>query len=1236
MRFHEDGPNIPNELISAQRRGEVVFFCGAGVSVPAKLPSFLELARDVMKRFGVSMASNVILGTQLQQIEEAINAPRHKKNNLPFSLDQTFYLLQQEYGKSAVAKEVLSAVKIPKRAPVDNHQSILHLSRNRDGNPQVVTTNFDLLFQQADSRVKSYVPPTLPSLTNGEQINGVVYLHGKWNDPAKSSRDASNLVISSADFGRAYLADGWASAFIKDLAQQYVIVLLGYSAEDPPVRYLLEGLHSRGAIAEPRIYSFERGTAEEVRHNWQHRGVNGIAFETFPALWTSLKTWATYSEEPKYWQRNVIDMAQQRPVVLKPYQRGQVAFTISTVEGAKMFSEKTPPPPAEWLCVFDSEIRNRKPVKKSFLFDSATYSYQDNYALDDDVYRAEDSDEYETYGNDYLSDLPGDERRQFSNGLAKSHTSLPVRLQYLAVWFIQVLDQPISLWWLAGKTTQSPQLKEMIANRLRRPESSKNKQLDAWWSYLEQIEGKLVNFDTRLFKFNEAVKVQGWNSRMIQNFEEALKPVFEVTRHSNVPPTDENKVVDIEIRLPTMSGLEINVPEENLADAIRAYRSCIEKYIALTKSENIRIYSDFLADDAHQMKPDLFSYIEWFKELYTKLAQYMPEDARSEINSWSLTDPIFFAPLRVHAWRHQKIWEPQTVIEGITNLPGEFFWKNEKYLAPLVGTYWPYVSNEEKNRLLDFIRNGPDEDIDQTPERIFLNEALFSAPFLLAMQEAGCEMDESCQKLIHRAQNHEYWNSPSERNFSSSARVIRKTIDTTPDALLNASISEIVQITENLKNRTHLGLNIYKPFEGLVKSNAIRAYRALVYALKNKKYPITLWRDLLTSIPEDTSKRLWFCIIEQIFRMPRQVFIDLQHPITIFLEKKLPIIAVSDSLKATAIWDQAFDCIATMRNEKIEESQEKSYYSSEYLDGSPLGNMLKLLIHLYNDKNLPKCNIQKKELRTRLDKALTASTESRKLLINIGITDLHWFNELFPKWTKDNLIAKLLSDNIDYEAAWNGFIYLRFGMPKKLFYMIKHEFMNLFGQFSMWPWGKDLSRNLHSHFLYYCTESTQRGKYLTEAEAREILQRTNDDGRVYVLNHLSNTKNWKSFQRNFLKNIWPRELRYMNSRTSSALIRIAVKNEDDFPDAVSTVLPFITYVTHAEHSFYSLNGAYKRMAKYHPSEMLSLIDAAIGEKTMASTSQIDSILNEIVKACPRFEYDKRMRRLREHLDHNPF
>jgi len=52
MRFFADGPSIPDELLEDRDRGRVVFFCGAGISMPAGLPNFAELARRVMLKLG--------------------------------------------------------------------------------------------------------------------------------------------------------------------------------------------------------------------------------------------------------------------------------------------------------------------------------------------------------------------------------------------------------------------------------------------------------------------------------------------------------------------------------------------------------------------------------------------------------------------------------------------------------------------------------------------------------------------------------------------------------------------------------------------------------------------------------------------------------------------------------------------------------------------------------------------------------------------------------------------------------------------------------------------------------------------------------------------------------------------------------------------------------------------------------------------------------------------------------
>jgi NAD-dependent SIR2 family protein deacetylase len=49
VRFIKDGPDIPDRLVQAHEDGDVVFFCGAGISYPAGLPGFEGLTTGLFE-----------------------------------------------------------------------------------------------------------------------------------------------------------------------------------------------------------------------------------------------------------------------------------------------------------------------------------------------------------------------------------------------------------------------------------------------------------------------------------------------------------------------------------------------------------------------------------------------------------------------------------------------------------------------------------------------------------------------------------------------------------------------------------------------------------------------------------------------------------------------------------------------------------------------------------------------------------------------------------------------------------------------------------------------------------------------------------------------------------------------------------------------------------------------------------------------------------------------------------
>lgn len=376
MRFLEDGPSIPNELLVARDEGRVVFFCGAGVSrAKAGLPDFIGLTTTLLDRLGAATGS------------EARRLLSIAKAGAPVSADRIFGLLEQEFPIEEVRAKVAEALRPARRVDTSAHRTLLDLARGPDGAVRLVTTNFDRLFLRAAGRTaECWTPPLLPDLRRRTTFEGIVHLHGITNRDY-TGIEGEEFVVSSADFGHAYLAEGWAANFMRQLLQRFQIVFVGYSADDPPIQYLLEAL-GRTATSTAGLYAFQDGPPDEARARWRSKGVEAIAYDganKHAALWSTLDAWAVRSRDPQGWTESVIAMARRGPADLAPHERGQVAHLVSTVQGAKALAQADPPPPAEWLCVFDPAIRFGQPGNLGRHFEVGEHVDPfDRYGIDDD------------------------------------------------------------------------------------------------------------------------------------------------------------------------------------------------------------------------------------------------------------------------------------------------------------------------------------------------------------------------------------------------------------------------------------------------------------------------------------------------------------------------------------------------------------------------------------------------------------------------------------------------------------------------------------------------------------------------------------------------------------------------------------------------------------------------------------------------------------------------------------
>lgn len=282
-----------------------MFLCGAGVSAP-QLPGFQRLVERTFEKLNVTMSPSEKNSFEDGRYEEVLGS-----------------LSRRIVNSEEMLKAIVDLLKIPEAPNLDNHRTILRLSRNLENDPLIVTTNFDTLLEHAllckenDQvvRMLSVAGQDLPA-PGSPSFRGIIHLHGRLAaEDVKLPQ--TPLVITSADYGDAYMRSGWASRFLFDLCRCKTVVLVGYSAGDAPVRYflnLLEADRQRFPELCP-VYALDAvkaGDREEAETRWGALAVKPIAYEKEPdaagnlhhtALWRDLAELADLVERPSLTRR---------------------------------------------------------------------------------------------------------------------------------------------------------------------------------------------------------------------------------------------------------------------------------------------------------------------------------------------------------------------------------------------------------------------------------------------------------------------------------------------------------------------------------------------------------------------------------------------------------------------------------------------------------------------------------------------------------------------------------------------------------------------------------------------------------------------------------------------------------------------------------------------------------------------------------------------------------------------
>jgi len=296
--------DFDDRILDAIKDDKLVVFAGAGVSIgaPSNLDNFWKLAEKIARNTGLTP-------------------------ELP--LDRFLGVLQHR--GVAVHQRALELLSPEESAPNALHRDLIKLFGAVD-RIKLVTTNFDLHFEAAAQEVYGSSPEAYraPALPLGYDFRGIVHVHG-------ALPLAASIVLTDADFGRAYLTEGWARRFLLDVFRAHTVLFVGYSHDDVVMSYLARALPADG--------SARRYALTEIDGQWNLLGIQPIRFvmgqgaEPFRELYQGVAKLAERGARGALdWQSRMLELVGRAPPV-DPELVGEIEQALRESPTCRLFTD---------------------------------------------------------------------------------------------------------------------------------------------------------------------------------------------------------------------------------------------------------------------------------------------------------------------------------------------------------------------------------------------------------------------------------------------------------------------------------------------------------------------------------------------------------------------------------------------------------------------------------------------------------------------------------------------------------------------------------------------------------------------------------------------------------------------------------------------------------------------------------------------------------------------------------
>lgn len=1169
MKFLESTTDIPNELVTDALAGKVVFLCGAGISMRAGLPSFKRLTDLIYEELGETFEHD----------------PPEKDAYDKSEYDRTLRALEKRLHRpstvdSPVRIACANQLRVPNSVELSAHTSVLILSRDRDGRSRVLTTNFDTLFERALIERKlpviSEAAKALPK-PGGPRDFGIHHLHGCIAD-VELGIGETELILTSADFGDAYLRDGWASRYIEDRMRTATLVLVGYRAEDAAFRLLLESLDvDRERFPDlNEIYALEKSAAGSAAQ-WQAKGVIPIEFTTHDELYETLSEWAKYAVQPADFERERI-----RTILAKPpqdaseFEKSQLQFCLGRIDAHATLVANNPP--LSWLPVlqelglvkFDDKWIAAW-IERNLESPAAVMRVVDNIG----IFGPETADFLEYCLN--RNPLPLPDYLQRSWELIIRHMRNKKHGLAMRGWY--------DLLSRLNRGDRSADMVERLTGLLR-PRVAVSKR---HFSHEDKSNPTSSPLDLMSigYESEEDIEIneilQSWSPKSPATADEQLLQSLCYALEATL-----NDAVEIGVASHTRYGkTDSDVP--SVADHPKnAYRNGFLPIIRVTA------------------------------EVWSWLASKDIDCACAFVRRWIASPHRLNHRLAIFACANNAV-RADLVGEVLQVLPvGELFLGGGSVeVDRLIRSRWAELDPVVRDELELRFRNGPPADWFREGSDIARHQDRSRYVLIGSMIRDGLQLSDATLAIFEDIESR--WPEWAQRPDVQTDIIGQSE----PGAGYQGNVDLLESVSDQELVATALRLDTKERFaEGglwrsLCNSDPDRALRGLEAEADLGLWRADAWQQLLWSQKAFAEASAPARIAKRLLTWPDMSFPAIAEQASSWLEK--PEALALEKLIWT-LWDRIFTVI-----ERSEENGED--IPLRLLDLSfnvPIGNLTEVLL-----RKLPVSESEPDfatNIRPRLEVVIQRSTPNSLLARVRAAANVTTLFDRAPTWTIANIIPLFDWASPDAAATWCARRFSRYIGAPELFAVTKAPFLQLFGRAEM----PDEAIHTYAEWLTTilianCKDNA--GYALSAVEARAALRRARPVMLRSVGHRLAREMEnaaraekltrWRDVVGPVFQGIWPLDIEMQTDLCTFKLLQILRATGEAFPIAVEIILPFVRPESEDRGaSIYSLLEADNLLFTSAPTKMLDLVHAVVGTPPPGSVFGLQQVLNRIREAEP--------------------